>query len=234
MKGKWAHSQQESIIIDAYGPHDDAGKIRMWSSLENLMRNIELNWLLCGDFDEVRDVEERFNSNFCLTRATRFNNFITNNGLIEILLGGRKFTRVCDNGFKLSKLDRFLASENFLNLWSDLSTIVLKRKFSDRCPIALRDSVIDFRPKPFHFFDEWLDNVKAVQLIQNVWGQELHAYRMDCVFRNKLKRVKAALKDWNKSTFDNMDQVIADLKAKVNVWESLAESRTLRDEERLE
>ncbi|XP_071694529.1 uncharacterized protein [Rutidosis leptorrhynchoides] len=231
-KGRWKHSQHESIVVNVYGPHDDAGKVKMWVDLESLMRGIDSNWLLCGEFNEVREEEERFNSVFISSRANKFNSFIKDNGLVEIPLGGRKFTRVCDNGFKLSKLDRFLASKNFLNLWSDLSAIVLDRKFSDHCPIVLRDKVIDFGPKPFRFFDEWLNVDEANEIMKKAWGEEVNGGRKDCVFRNKLKNVKAALKTWNKSTYCNLDQEITDLRSKVNEWELLAESRSLRDDER--
>ncbi|XP_071740403.1 uncharacterized protein [Rutidosis leptorrhynchoides] len=204
----------------------------MWAALESLMRSIDTNWLLCRDFNEVREEDERFNSIFISSRANKFNSFIKDNGLVEIPLGGRKFTMVCDNGFKLSKLDRFIASENFLNLWCDLSAIVLDRKFSDHCPIVLRDKVIDFGPKPFRFFDEWLNVDEANEIIKKDWGEEVNGSRKDCVFRNKLKNVKAALKSWNKLTYYKLDQEIIDLRSKVNEWELLAETRSLIDDER--
>ncbi|XP_071712491.1 uncharacterized protein [Rutidosis leptorrhynchoides] len=187
IKGSWVCSNKEMAVVNVYGPHDDAGKKRMWESLKGLLRKVDTSWLLCGDFNEVRDEEERVNSNFIPSRASRFNNFILNNDLVEIPLGGRKFTRVCDNGFKLSKLDKFLAFDKFLNLWDDLSAIVLDQKFSDHCPIVLRDRVIDFGPKPFKFFNEWLNMEGVDKVIKDAWKIEAKGNRMDCVFRNKLK-----------------------------------------------
>ncbi|XP_071735458.1 uncharacterized protein [Rutidosis leptorrhynchoides] len=205
----------------------------MWETLDSLMNNIDTRWLLCGDFNEVRDENERFNNVFIPSRANRFNSFIKNNGLVEIPLGGRRFTRVCDNGLKLSKLDRFLVSENFLNLWEDLSAIVLDRKFSDHCPIVLRDKIVDFGPKPFRFFDEWLHMEEAISLIKDAWNVEVNGYRKDCVLRNKLKTVKTELKSWNKLAKNNLDRDIENLKSKVDEWENLAETRQLNEEERL-
>ncbi|XP_071741347.1 uncharacterized protein [Rutidosis leptorrhynchoides] len=234
IKGNWVHSKKETIVVNVYGPHDDAGKIRLWDSLDLVMRNLDTSWLLCVDFNEVRDEEERFNSIFIPNRASRFNNFITNNELVEIPLGGRRFTRICDNGIKMSKLDRFLAFEKFLNLWDDLSALVLDRKFSDHCPILLRDKYIDFGPKPLKFFNEWLNDDGVDKVIKDAWDIEVKGSRKDCVFRNKLKNVKNALKDWRNAKSNTLDQEIKECKVKVDKWEVLAENKVLSEQERLE
>ncbi|XP_071727533.1 uncharacterized protein [Rutidosis leptorrhynchoides] len=159
IRGKWKQSQGESYIVNVYGPHADAGKIRLWDALDNMARSSDSSWLLCRDFNEVRDEDERFNSVYIPSRVHRFNDFTKNNGLVEIPLGGRKFT-----------------------------------KFSDHCPIALRDKLFDFGPKPFRFFDEWLNKEEVNQIIMDAWSQDVNMSRKNCVFRNKLKNVKAALK----------------------------------------
>ncbi|GJR51532.1 reverse transcriptase domain-containing protein [Tanacetum coccineum] len=68
-----------------------------------------------------------------------FNNFINITRLVEILLGGQKFTRISDDGLKFSKLDRFLVSKGFKNKWDNLSMVALDKKLSDHCPIVLKD-----------------------------------------------------------------------------------------------
>ncbi|XP_071687632.1 uncharacterized protein [Rutidosis leptorrhynchoides] len=113
-------------------------------------------WLLCGDFNEVRSQSERFNSVYNSCWANKFNEFIDKMGLIDIPLGGKKFTRVCDNGIKFSKLDRFLISEEFNLCWPYLSATVLERKSSDHAPIILRNDSFDYGPKPIRVFNEWL------------------------------------------------------------------------------
>ncbi|XP_071698969.1 uncharacterized protein [Rutidosis leptorrhynchoides] len=234
IKGNWISTKKESIVANVYGPQDDVGKKLMWETLETLMKKVDTSWLFCGDFNEVRDEEERFNSVYIPSRASRFNDFISNNNLIDIPLGGRKFTRVCDNGIKMSKLDRFLATEKFLTLWEDTSAIVMDRKFSDHCPIMLRDKVVDFGPKPFKFFNEWLNMEGVDKIIRDAWSEEILGRRKDCIFRNKLKNVKNALKEWRSSNFNNVDQEIKEVKAKVEKWEKEAENRTLSEQERLE
>ncbi|XP_071695615.1 uncharacterized protein [Rutidosis leptorrhynchoides] len=97
--------------------------------------------------------------------------------LVEIPMSGRIFTRVSDDGLKFSKLDRFLVTDNFLHPCKDLTPSVLERHLSDHCVIVLKDEERNFGPKPFKTFDAW----------------------------NKLKNVKAALKEWSKSKFGNLE-----------------------------
>ncbi|XP_071739945.1 uncharacterized protein [Rutidosis leptorrhynchoides] len=152
--------------------------------------------------------------------------------LIDVPLGGKKFTRICDNGVKFSKLDRFLVSENFYNTWGNVSALALERKLLDHCPIVLRDREIDYGPKPTKIFDEWLIGEESKKVVEDAWSRTVDGCRYNCIFRNKLKNVKLALKQWSKSTFGSLDKEIEELKKKACDWELVAESRTLNDEER--
>ncbi|XP_071689438.1 uncharacterized protein [Rutidosis leptorrhynchoides] len=154
--GKWYGSGLESIIVNVYGPHNDKDKKRLWDALDGLINNQDVGWVICGDFNEVREHSDWLNCVFHHAWAKRFNEFILRNNLIEIPINGRKYTRVSDDGIKLSKLDRFFVTDSFISLWKDLSVIALDRRDSDHCPLVLRDKIIDFGPKPFKIFDEWL------------------------------------------------------------------------------
>ncbi|XP_071705076.1 uncharacterized protein [Rutidosis leptorrhynchoides] len=120
------------------------------------MRDVDTAWVLCGDFNEVRESSDRLNCVFHHKRAARFNEFITNNSLIEIPITGRKFTRISDDGSKFSKLDRFLVSDKFINLWRDLSVLPLDRNTSDHCPLV---------------FNEWFNNEEAGEVVKKAWDK---------------------------------------------------------------
>ncbi|XP_071700546.1 uncharacterized protein [Rutidosis leptorrhynchoides] len=157
IRGNWVGFGHDSIIVNVYGPHCDARKKKMWEDLEKLVAGVDSGWVLCGNFNEVRDQTDRLNCVFHEARARKFNEFIIRNNLIEIPINGWKFTRISDDGTKFRKLDRFLVSDKFINYWNDLSINVLDRMESDHCPLILRDGVVDFGPKPFKIFDEWLN-----------------------------------------------------------------------------
>ncbi|XP_071704284.1 uncharacterized protein [Rutidosis leptorrhynchoides] len=120
IKGKLSNYDSEIVIVNVYGPHSDVKKKRFWNSLSELMSYDNAAWVLCGDFNYLRHAYERENTNFIARRASWFNEFINDNGLIEIPFSGRKFTRISDDGLQLSKLDRFL-------VWTKVSPTRYKR-----------------------------------------------------------------------------------------------------------
>ncbi|XP_071715061.1 uncharacterized protein [Rutidosis leptorrhynchoides] len=157
VKGKWKGIDGDTFIVNVYGPHDDSNKVKLWSSLESLVGSFDAAWVLGGDFNEVRDQSERKNCVFVESRARRFNEFINRTRLVEVPLGGKRFTRIYDNG----------------------------------------DKEIDFGPKPTKVFDEWLEAEGADEIVRKAWNINVGGRRPNCIFRNKLKEVKIALKEWS-------------------------------------
>ncbi|XP_071695719.1 uncharacterized protein [Rutidosis leptorrhynchoides] len=225
IKGKWKGKGVDSIIVNVYGPHTDPNKQKLWSSLDKFIGTYDLDWVLCGDFNEVRDSSERQNCEFIAKRVEWFNKFIDKSNLFDVPMGGKRFMKFCDNGVKFSKFDRFLVSEKFRATWGDLSMLALKRKMSDHCPIVLRDMVLDFGPKPMKVFDEWFYSKDASKIIEECWSCAYDGNRKDCSFRNKLKKVKFALKGWSKQTFGNLDSEIDALMKSAPEWAAIAETR---------
>ncbi|XP_071729376.1 uncharacterized protein [Rutidosis leptorrhynchoides] len=87
IKGRWIGKQNESIVVNIYGPYKD-GEKKMWDCLENLMsQSNDVEWVIRGDFNELRVQEERKNCQFIERRASWFNNFISSNRLIDIPMG---------------------------------------------------------------------------------------------------------------------------------------------------
>ncbi|XP_071687207.1 uncharacterized protein [Rutidosis leptorrhynchoides] len=199
----------------------------MWDSLNSILNISGVSWVICGDFNEVRNSSERLNCQFIENRAKMFNEFINQNMLVDIPMGGRKFTRVSDDGVKMRKLDRFLVLGDFLNLWSGLKVIALDRLKSDHCPIMLSDGEVNFGPKPFKVFDDWFHVEDVDQVIAESWSAPLEGNRKDCVFRNKLKRLKEALKIWSQTHFGNLDVEIENAKREATNLELKAESGSL-------
>ncbi|XP_071695704.1 uncharacterized protein [Rutidosis leptorrhynchoides] len=234
VRGKWKDAGDSGPflnVINIYGPHDDLKKQALWDSLSRMLSGKrEEAWLLCGDFNEVREKEERFNCEFIEVRAKRFNDFILDNSLIEIPLGGRLFTRMSDDGLKFSKLNRFLVSEVFYSNWNSISAIAMDRKHSDHCPIMLSDIEMNFGPKPFKIFDAWFDEDNIEQVLRDAWNEPINVNRRkDCVFRNKLKKVKEALKVWSNKKFGHLDGEIEVLKCTANSLEVKSECGLLNE-----
>nr|GEV21221.1 transposon TX1 [Tanacetum cinerariifolium] len=108
-----------------------------------------------------------------------FNEFINNTRLIEIPVGGKKFTRISDDGMKFSKLDRFLLNDKFNELRGNLSVVALDRKLSDHCPIVIKDVELDFGLKPFRVLNIWLKEPDFFRVVEEAWKKEIRSSRPD-------------------------------------------------------
>lgn len=92
----------------------------------------------------------------CRRMAKDFNEFIAKSRLMECNTGGYKFTYMCDDGLRLSKLDRILVYSNFITMQPMSTVDVLDREYSYHAPIVLKPSCQDFGPPSFRFFNSWL------------------------------------------------------------------------------
>ncbi|XP_071726742.1 uncharacterized protein [Rutidosis leptorrhynchoides] len=121
------------------------------------------------------------------------------------------FTRISDDGLKYSKLDRFLASEKFVSAWDGLSACILQHKYFDHCPILLKDSNIDFGPKPIRIFDNWFNTKESEIKIKEAWYENPSTIHADCNVRDKLKKVKSILKATDREAWFKKDKEKADI-----------------------
>ncbi|GKE24566.1 RNA-directed DNA polymerase, eukaryota [Tanacetum coccineum] len=204
-----------SFVDFAYSSSKGAsgGILSMWDSrvftLENkiLDRNfvavsgswtsIQANttWIIFGDFNVVRHSGERASSTFDAREARIFNDFIARNGLFDFPLNCKRFTRFDSGGVKASKLDRFMMSHSFLNIWADALVSVLYRSYSDHCPIMLHVVSQNFGPKPYKVFDKWIGNEDFLALTTNSWASTSSTtiFPPNLTVKNKIKKFEEGL-----------------------------------------
>ena len=195
--GFWAPGNVNMRWINIYAPQDLPSKIALWSSLSDLINSWDGISVLMGDFNEVRDACERYGSVFSDRQANFFNEFINEASLIDIPLGGYNFTWTDKWGSKMSKLDRFLASENFFEYFPHSKGIVLEKGIPDHRPILLKESQIDYGPTPFRFFHSWLELEGFHDLVTHTWNNDGIAHANGLVlFKKKLQNLKKAIREW--------------------------------------
>ncbi|KAJ9567283.1 hypothetical protein OSB04_003249 [Centaurea solstitialis] len=230
--GKWEKKEGLIGCVNVYGPNGQKDRETLWSKLDILCDKEEVSWVFFGDFNEVRNPQERVNSVATKKGMEDFNNFIRRNKLEDIGLGGDKFTRISDDGRKFSKLDRFLVSSSFGDRWKHLSARTLERKWSDHTPILLRDKLDDYGPIPFKFYDIWLKEDSVANLVKEVWEKRTLSSRPDCIFRDKLKKLKDALKVWRKEGWGEIDKEVELARQEVREWEVKKDVSKLQDSDR--
>lgn len=108
------------------------------------------------EFNAMKRVDKILNSQFCSTTTLDFNRFISNIGLHDLRMGGRKFSCMCDDGLKLSKLNIFLVRSNFIFIQPLSLVTTLLREFSNRSVILLCSDSRHFGPTSFRFFNSRL------------------------------------------------------------------------------
>nr|GFB93420.1 RNA-directed DNA polymerase, eukaryota [Tanacetum cinerariifolium] len=82
----WVSSGKRLLIISVYAYQDLSEKKMLWDYLSFVIGNWDGEVVIMRDFNEVRDISERFGSIFNKHGAEAFNSFIVNVGLVEVLL----------------------------------------------------------------------------------------------------------------------------------------------------
>ncbi|XP_021989721.1 uncharacterized protein LOC110886249 [Helianthus annuus] len=176
-----------------------------------------------------QDKEERKNSKFDIVATRNFNDFIEDAGLHEFSLRDRKFT-FC-SGKKLSRIDRIMVSWCFLNKWPNAGYRALAREKSDHCPLLLKVCSKNFGPKPFWFFNSWLDKPDFQNLVTTSIMDFSGEGVPDLNFIHKLRELRSKIVEWRQKqkALDSEEEDC--LKKEITDLELAMEVRELLDEE---
>lgn len=121
--------------------------------------------------------------------------------------------------------------EEWLNKWPDYSVKSCGRTFSDHCPIFINSVAKDWRPKPFKFFNCWVDHPNFEEFIRSKWQQ----YKVDgwagFQLKEKMKLLKKDLQIWNTSVFGNKEIQIEEQKQEIEALDRLDDVFGLEEEE---
>ncbi|GJR04156.1 cytochrome P450 [Tanacetum coccineum] len=156
-------------------------------------------------------------SHFGTVCADFFNSFIYNAELIDLPMGGRRFTRMNKFATKLNKLDRILVSRQFTFKWKNAQLITLPRDISDHCLLLLKSHSDNFGPIPFKFFNSWLLNDELPIVFSQSWSSSLMSSATThpaIILKEKLQHLKKHIRMWRSNATSNSDNLIQDLKDK--------------------
>ncbi|KAJ0575381.1 putative RNA-directed DNA polymerase [Helianthus annuus] len=148
-------------------------------------------------------------------------------------MAGGNFTYISDHeSIKFSKLDRILVCDKFMGRWPLASLKVLKKGYSDHCPVVLCCANKDFGPPPFKFYNSWIGKKELDLIVQNHVGLTLEGVKGDLVLTTVLKRIKSDIKKWRILCRANEEKEEQEILKVVENLESMAEVATLNDGER--
>ncbi|XP_022003879.2 uncharacterized protein LOC110901355 [Helianthus annuus] len=194
-------------VINIHAPNDLPSKRLLWDSIIEIKAQHLGLWVALGDFNDGRVSEYQ-------------------------MIGG-KFTYISDNSvIKFSKLDRFFVCEQFLNIWPFAPLKVLRRGWSDHCPVILACGAQDFGPVPFKFYNSWIGSKELDDIVKKNVVQQATLQKGDIVLAKTLKSIKSDIKSWRVVTHRQEMQVMEDLGREAERLEKLAETTSLNAEEK--
>ncbi|GJV72922.1 RNA-directed DNA polymerase, eukaryota, reverse transcriptase zinc-binding domain protein, partial [Tanacetum coccineum] len=198
VKGHWKNAVGICFMINVYGPQDPHTKSALWNKLADFMHNHNGKFILFGDLNVVRNEQERFGSIFSSYDANHLNAFIDSSGLIDLSIGGCYYTWMNKAGTKLSKLDRFLISDDILEAIPDIRITALDRLWSDHTPILFHVKKSNFGPSPFKLYNSWLLRDGFNDPIRSAWSSmENQSNDRSLMSHEKLRSIKGSIKQWH-------------------------------------
>ncbi|KAL5154650.1 LINE-1 retrotransposable element ORF2 protein [Glycine soja] len=224
LEGTWMKENKRVCITNVYAPCDLQGKREQWDEIKLLRSSLQDGpWCVVGDFNSIRHQHERISSSQSVgnfTSTSEFNSWISDMALEEVRSVGRNFTWYRPNGTVMSRLDRFLLSDEWLSQWPDSTQFVLDRDFSDQCPILLRSRTIDWGPKPFKIMDWWLKDKDFQKMVSHRWGNYHPSGWGGYALKMKLKFIKGCIRQWSSQNGVITASKIQNLKKELNALEA--------------
>ncbi|KAF5458666.1 hypothetical protein F2P56_022679 [Juglans regia] len=109
----------------------------------------------------------------------------------------------------------------------------IERTTSDHCPMVIEflSDPFSYGPPPFRFQQMWVEHPDFMTFVQNVWSESVIGSGL-LKLATKLKKLKVALRVWNKSVFGRTNNQIAILEYKIENLESLLQRGWDNDIER--
>ncbi|XP_026420461.1 uncharacterized protein LOC113316513 [Papaver somniferum] len=136
-----------------------------------------------------------------------FRSWISDNGLVEADTIGKKYTRTnCWSGIHriVSKHDRAVINDAWYDKYANWRCKALPRICSDHSPL-IGFAFDSPRPNrsPFRIQKMWLSHPSFMNFVEENWSIRLDG-APPFVFTSKLRRLKDALKIWNRTVFGDV------------------------------
>ncbi|XP_057426026.1 uncharacterized protein LOC130719415 [Lotus japonicus] len=187
------------MLVNVCGPHLGEEKMIMYDELLGIMRRHEGGIVLGGDFNTVLNDGERKNANGVGEGDRAFKDFVYDACVMDFPLQNAKFTWFSSRNSGLwSRLDRWLVTEDFLMLASNVSQSVLEWSCSDHRAVAISFGNRDYGPKPFYFFNHWVLEDGFKEMVADWWDSSLIEGWSGYVLMSKLKGFRGQICEWRR------------------------------------
>jgi hypothetical protein len=159
-----------------------------------------LNWILIGDFNFYRSLDNRNRAGGNFQDTQIFNDVIDHLGLVELPLKGISYTwSNMQSSPLLEQLDYFFTSANWTLDFPNTLVTPLARPTSDHVPCRI--SIVTQIPRfnVFRFENFWASHSSFYSTVQSSWNQPTgNPDSIISILSTKFKRVRYDLMQWSK------------------------------------
>ncbi|CAL1380557.1 unnamed protein product [Linum trigynum] len=144
----------------------------LWESLRSTAEEVDMAWLLAGDFKSMLSSSEKFGGvPFDASRVREFQDCLLDTGLVDLEFVGLPFTWF--HGGTKERLDRGLADLDWTTQFPDTTVRHLLRVRSDHRPLLIRTcpELPSPGPRPFKFLASWLTHQEFPEVLKKSWAK---------------------------------------------------------------
>ncbi|XP_074355853.1 uncharacterized protein LOC141695513 [Apium graveolens] len=186
-------------VTGVYGEPDRSKRHETWQLIRNLSSNNTHPWVLIGDMNNVcSQIDKKGGRPYPDSLIQGFLQVLDDCSLIDMELQGYQYTWERGAGtadWIEVRLDRALATSEFMYMFKDVILSNLEVSTSDHCPLLLEFYKVHqiSHPKRFRFENAWLREPMCKQLVKDVWFRNQgHS------FYEKLTECADVLSEWGK------------------------------------
>ncbi|XP_074347239.1 uncharacterized protein LOC141686079 [Apium graveolens] len=186
-------------VTGVYGEPDRSKRHETWQLIRNLSSNNTHPWVLIGDMNNVcSQIDKKGGRPYPDSLIQGFLQVLDDCSLIDMELQGYQYTWERGAGtadWIEVRLDRALATSEFMYMFKDVILSNLEVSTSDHCPLLLEFYKVHqiSHPKRFRFENAWLREPMCKQLVEDVWFRN-----QGRSFYEKLTECADVLSEWGK------------------------------------
>ncbi|XP_019224926.1 PREDICTED: uncharacterized protein LOC109206551 [Nicotiana attenuata] len=224
LKLNHTESKVEFVLTLVYAKCDAVERIELWDSLYDIASDINLPWLVGGDFNVIWDEEEKFGGlPIHINEIDDFRQCINTCNLSDLGFKGSIYTwwnGRLEEDCIFERLGRCVSNSEFQQTFPGIEVQHLPKIGSYHSPLKLKcHKETPPVKKPFRFLNFWVEHASFKELVKENWKADFSANPF-IIFNHKMKKLKKALSVWSKETFGDIFQKVASLEEVVLIHEA--------------
>ncbi|RVW50774.1 LINE-1 reverse transcriptase-like [Vitis vinifera] len=198
----WLKNVEDGVVwifTGVYGPCNRKEREELWEELGAIRGIWEEPWCFGGDFNVTLSQRDRSKQGNLNGAMRRFAQVVDDLALIDLPLQGGVYSWSGGRSNQTwARLDRFLVSQDWLDIFRGVVQCRLPRPTSDHFPILLKGGGMSRGPSPFRFENMWLKVDGFKELLREWWQEGERVGRASFRMAAKMKEMKEKIKEVRK------------------------------------